>query len=200
MKAHIYIEGGESKEDKIRCRQGFSRLIEKMGLRGRMPRLSACGGRNATFDDFKTAHVSSKPGDYIALLVDSEDPVVDIEKTWDHLKKRDDWNRPAEAHNEQVLFMTTSMETWIVADPGTLREHYGHLLQESALPALNNLEQRDRHEVHDKLVHATRNCTNAYAKGKRSFEVLEKINPEALASLPSFERLKRILDEKLRSE
>jgi hypothetical protein len=26
----------------------------------------------------------------------------------------------------------------------------------------------------DRLVHATRNCTNAYAKGKRSFEVLAK--------------------------
>lgn len=198
MKAHIYIEGGESKEDKIRCRQGFSRLIEKMGLKGRMPRLSACGGRNATFDDFKTAHVSSKPGDYIALLVDSEDPVVDIEKTWDHLEKRDGWNKPVEAYDEQVLFMTTCMETWIAADRATLREHYGHHLKENALPLLHHLENRDRHEVQEKLVHATRECTNAYAKGKRSFEVLEKINPEALASLPSFERAKRILNEKLR--
>lgn len=198
MNAYIYIEGGESKYDQIRCRRGFSKLIEKSGLKGRMPRLSACGSRNAAFDDFKTAHTTSKPGDYVALLVDSEDPVAEIEKTWEHLKKRDDWNRPAEAHDEQVLFMTTCMETWIVADPGTLREHYGHLLQESALPALNNLEQRDRHEVHDKLAHATRDCSNAYAKGKRSFEVLEKIDPEALASLPSFERAKRILNQRLR--
>ena len=79
MSAHLYIEGGESKEDQIRCREGFRKLLEKAGLSGRMPRLTACGGRGSAFDDFKTAHARLKIGNYIAMLIDSEDPVVDLE-------------------------------------------------------------------------------------------------------------------------
>ena len=194
MSAHLYIEGGESKEDQIRCREGFRTLIEKAGFSGRMPRLSACGGRRSAFDDFKTAHARRKVGDYIAMLIDSEDYVVDLEKTWDHLNSRDGWDKPEGASDEQVLFMTTCMETWIAADRAALREHYRDKLQENALPPLYNLEARNRHEVHDKLVHASRDCSNAYSKGKRSFEVLVKLDPAILKQhLPSFVRVNRIL-------
>ena len=34
VNAHIYIEGGESKEDQIRCREGFRKLLEKAGFVG----------------------------------------------------------------------------------------------------------------------------------------------------------------------
>ena len=197
MSTHLYIEGGESKEAQIRCREGFRKLIEKAGFSGKMPRLSACGGRGAAFDDFKTAYSMCRAGDYVAMLVDSEDPPADIEKTWDHLKLRDAWERPAGAVDEQVLFMTTCMETWVVADRAVLQEHYGHKLQKNALPPLIELENRNRHQVHDKLAHATRLCSNRYAKGSRSFEVLGRLNPSALSSLPSFARMVRILKDKL---
>jgi len=163
VKSHIYIEGGESKEDQVRCREGFRTLLEKFGLTGRLPRLSACGGRNSAFDDFKTAHANSNSGGYVAMLVDSEDPVMDTDKTWDHLKSRDNWDKPAGAIDEQVILMTTCMESWIVSDRAALEAHYGHKLQRSALPPLENLERRGRNDVHDKLVHATRDCSNAYS-------------------------------------
>ncbi|MFZ3044494.1 MAG: DUF4276 family protein, partial [Desulfatirhabdiaceae bacterium] len=138
MSAHLYIEGSktgaDSKEDQIRCREGFRKLFEKAGFAGKMPRLSACGGRGNVFKDFKIAHAISRTGDYVAMLVDSEDPPIDVEKTWDHLRVRDTWEMPTGAEDEQVLFMTTCMETWIVADRAALREHYGHRLQENALP------------------------------------------------------------------
>lgn len=199
MSARLFIEGGESKEDQIRCREGFRKLLDKAGFATskKMPRLSACGGRNAAFDDFKTAHANRRAGDYIALLVDSEDPVADVEKTWEHLRRRDRWEKPPGAVDAEVLLMTTCMETWIVADHAALETHYGHRLQKSALPPLIDLEKRQRHEVYDKLSHATRNCSNAYAKGKRSFEVFGTLHPEALNSLPSFARILRILTEKL---
>lgn len=114
MSAHLYIEGANSKEDQIRCREGFRRLLEKTGFTGRLPRLSACGGKNSAFDDFKTAHRAARPEHFVAMLIDSEGPVADVEKTWPHLKQRDSWDQPAGASDEQVLFMTTSMETWIV--------------------------------------------------------------------------------------
>ncbi len=163
-----------------------------------MPRLSPCGSRNTAFDRFKSAFEKSASGDFVALLIDSEDPVLDPEKTWDHLKQRDpSWTKPNGANDEHVLFMTTCMETWIVADRATLRRHYKQNLQDTALPPVQNLEARSRRDIQDKLTHATRECPNAYRKGRRSFEVLEQLNPNALSALPSFARAIRILKANL---
>lgn len=189
MNRHIYLEGAASRLDQRLCRQAFSKLLVQCGFEKRMPRLTACGSRNSAFDDFKTAFAASAPGDYIAMLIDSEEPVLDLEKPWSHLG----WTKPSGADDEHVLFMTTCMETWIVADRATLRRHYKKNLQETALPPLHNLEARSRHDIQDKLTHATRECPNAYRKGRRSFEILEQLNPEALMILPSFTRAIRIL-------
>lgn len=200
MTTSIYLEGGgDSKELHIRCREGFRKLLESCGFEGKMPRLYACGGRKATFDDFKKGHVTQKTIDYVAMLIDSEDPLNDLEAAWVHLKRRDGWEKPTGADDHQVLFMTTCMETWIVADRRTLAEHYGNKFQESALPSLVDLEKRSRQEIQNKLIDATRNCPNVYEKGKRSFEILGKLSPDALGKhLPSFVRVKRILDERLK--
>lgn len=204
MSATLFLEGGGSGPDskglQARCREGFRTLLEKCDFRGRMPRLVACGGRTSAFDDFKTAHRNKAPGGYVAMLIDSEDPLADLEATWAHLRLRpgDNWQQPTEATDDQVLLMTTCMETWIVADREALRKHYGSKLQNSALPPLTDLEARGRHDVQDKLVHATRNCSNAYTKGKRSFEVLTKLTPEVLEEhLPSFARTRRVLNDNL---
>jgi hypothetical protein len=195
----IYLEGGgDSRELQSRCREGFSKLLERCGYGGRMPRLVACGGRGAAFERFETALIRARKDDFVALWIDSEDPMTDIEATWEHLHARDHWTRPAGATNEQVLLMTTCMETLIVADRATLAEHYGADLQESALPSLHKLEGRSRDAIQDALSHATRNCRNAYVKGKRSFEVLAKLDPATLGKhLPSFVRVRRILDASL---
>ena len=199
MNAHLYVEGcGGSKDDQIGCREAFHKLLRNAGV-ANLPRITPCGGRQATFDRFQTAHKISPKGSYIAMLVDSEDPIANVERIWEHLKQRpdDNWDKPTGANDDQVLLMTTCMETWIVADLDTLKSHYGAKLQKSALPSLHNLENRQRHDVQDKLAHATRNCTNAYAKGKRSFEVLARLNPAALSELPSFARMVRIPKEEL---
>ena len=94
--------------------------------------------------------------------------------------------------------MATCMETWIVADRAVLKSHYGSDLQESALPAIMNLESRSRDSVQNVLAHATRNCSNKYEKGKRSFRVLGELPLDTLsAHLPSFSRARRLLEEKL---
>jgi hypothetical protein len=200
VKKVIYLEGGgDSKELHARCREGFRKLLEKCGYEGNMPRLVACGGRGAAFEDFRSAYEMRAPEDFIAMMIDSEEPLHDPEAAWDHLKNRDKWDKPPGAAEEQVLFMTTCMETWIITDRDTLKTHYGSPLQVSALPPLKMLEERSRYDVQGALVHATRNCTSAYQKGKRSFEVLSKLKPEALRPhLPSFRRDLEILDEKLK--
>lgn len=204
MSAYIYIEGGgvgvDSKDVDIRCREGFRKLLENCGFAAqkRMPRLFACGGRGAAYDAFKTAVKTSGAGNFVALWVDSEEPLANLEAAWPHLRARDGWTQPPGAANEQVLFMATCMETWFVADREALKTHFKDELQESALPPLNALEKRQRHDVQDKLVHATRKCSNAYAKGTRSFEILGKLSPTVLAQhLPSFVRVRRILAARL---
>jgi len=199
VSATVYLEGGgDSKELRARCREGFSKLLENCGFKGRLPRLTACGGRRAVFDRFTVDHLSKGATDYVAMIVDSEDPLASLDATWEHLRNRDKWEKPAGVVDEQVLLMTTCMETWIVADRKALASHYGAELQAAALPPLAGLEQRPRHDVQDKLARATRNCTNAYEKGKRSFAVLAVLSPDALQQyLPSFARARRILDEKL---
>ena len=199
MSARIYLEGGgDSKAGKIACQKGFRNLLEKCGLKDRMPRLVACGSRNSAYDDFRAAQQNGATVDYIALLVDSEAPVADINATWEHLRQRDRWQRPAGADNEQVLLMTTCMETWIVADRAALAAHYGQRLQDSALPATDNLESRRRGDVQSGLERATRNCSEPYAKGPHSFTVLGRLNPDTLEPLlPSFRRARRILAGRL---
>jgi hypothetical protein len=204
VSAHLYIEGGgTSKEEKSRCRKAFSTLFKKQGFSGRLPRLTACGGRASAYDDFKTAHSMAQTGHFVALLIDSEDPAAIPEdprqqQTWQHLQQRDGWERPAGASDEQVLLMTTCMETWIAADRSTLRKHYGAGLNENQLPATTNLETRHRHDVQERLELATAATSKPYRKGKRSFDLLAKLNPQALAPLlPSFQRAMTILASQL---
>ncbi len=194
----IYVEGGgDSRELQARCREGFRKLLDKSGFAGRCPRIVACGSRNDTFSDFETAYTRGAL-DYVALVVDSEDPVADIETTWAHLNAHDGWKCPNGVTDDQVFLMTTCMETWIVADRAGLRQHYKNCLQESALPAATDPEKRHRHDVQDALVRATRNCSNAYAKNKHSFEALANVDPMELSGhCPSFARMLRILNEKL---
>jgi len=48
------------------------------------------------------------------------------------------------------------------------------------------------------LQNATSACSNAYRKGRRSYEVLGKLKPVVLAALlPSFARAMAILEQKL---
>jgi len=204
VNAFVYVEGGpsgaDSKEGTIRCREGFHKLLDRSGFTGRKPRIVPLGGRGAVYDRFVTEH-SAKTGSYVAMWIDSEEPMANIEAAWDHLENVttvDPWSRPPNTDDDQVLFMTTCMETWIVADRDTLKAHYGNELQETALPPLFDLEERSRHDVQKQLIHATRNCSNAYSKGPRSFEILSKLTPSALEkSLPSFVRVRRILNVKL---
>ena len=202
MSATLYLEGGatgpDSKYSQIRCREGFRRLLEKCDFTGRMPRLFACGGRDSVFHDFKIALRRKAAADYVAMLIDSEDPVTDREAAWQHLAVRDKWRQPAGTTDDQVMFMTTCMETWMIADREALRKHYGSRLQLSALPSLTDLEGRDRHQIQDALARATRNCSNAYRKGGRSYQLLVELTPTVLEEhLPSFERALRILNDRL---
>ena len=207
VKVTIYVEGGnpKGKDQQARCREGVRKLIEKVNLT-RKPAIFVCGTRDDTYKQFNTA-VSTTSDEYSLLLVDSEDPIKvtdenpDSAEAWNHLKARDKWERPTGVANDQAQLMVTCMETWIMADCQALSVFFGQHLQISALLPEQNLEARDRNEVQDKLAWATRNCgkDRNYAKGKRSFKVLEHLNPETLKKyLPHFRRFVSTLERHLK--
>lgn len=201
VSARIYLEGGgDTKEGRARCREGFRKLMENCGFAGRMPRLVACGSRTAAFDDFKTANDQRDGDAYVGLLVDSEEPVADVNQPWQHVERRvgDQWARPKDVTDEQLLLMTTSMETWLAVDRETLRSSFGPRFNEMALPAAQGIEQRDRQSIFAALRNASANCPSPYAKGPKSFELLGKLKPDILDQhLLSFRRARQILNDKL---
>ena len=199
VSATIHIEGGgDGKDLKIQCRRGFSRLLTKCGYKGKMPTLVACGSRNETFSKFRAKLRDSTHEAFIAMLIDSEEPVSDITKPWNHLSQRDGWQLPTGATDDQVMMMTTSMETWIAADHMALAQVFGNRLSTNHLPSLRWLENRTRQDVLSALQRATDSCPQKYTKGKVSFEVVEQLDPETLSQyLPSFARTRQILDAKL---
>lgn len=198
MSVTIYVEGGGTgKQARTKVREAFGKLFVKCGFTGRRPGIVPSGARNDAYDAFKTES-NSAADTTVCLLVDSEDPIVDIEKTWEHLKQRDGWDRPNGSTDEDVLLMATCMETWIVADRDTLASFFGKGFNASCLPADSGQETRGRKVLLDSLKKATKDCSKSYAKGDVSFELLGCVDPEITSpKLPSFERVVRILDEKL---
>ena len=197
MKVTLYVEGGghQSKELRVRCREGFRKLLENCGFQGQMPATVACGSRQEAFSAFRTAHAQAQRNEVALLLVDSEEPPANINATWAHLQARDQWQPPPEATDNQVLLMVTCMETWLVTDRQALQLFYGQCLRESALPSLHNLEGRTRQAVQKALARATENCErNEYQKGAHSFKLLAELTPATLIRhLPSFERMVNLL-------
>lgn len=196
----IYVEGaGDSKEQRARCREGFSKLVGKAGFVGKMPSFVASGGRTQAFGDFEAA-LKAYPNEVVLMLVDSEDPVKNLVDApddpfaWIHLANRDRVVRPANTENYQALLMATCMETWIATDKEALKKYFERGFQESALPTLPTIETQNRHEVQGKLAHASRNTTKPYQKGSRSFELLAMLDPAVLsAHLSQFRRFVRTL-------
>lgn len=106
VSACIYLEGGakgpDSKLLRIACQRAFHKLLDRMGFTGRKPKLVACGGRGAVYERFCTVHRSGTC-DYVAMWIDSEEPMASIEDAWNHLANVTTvpkWEKPDGVSNE----------------------------------------------------------------------------------------------------
>lgn len=188
----LYIEGGGQGHllDTL-FRQGWTSFFKKAGLAGRMPRIVRGGGRQQTFDTFRTAVQNPRPGELPLLLVDSEGPLQKGHTVWQHLAARDGWDRPA-ADAEQAFLMVEVMETWFLADRRLLREFFGSALRENALQEWRSLEKVPKLSVLGALGRATAACGVPYAKGKISFDLLSRLDAGAVER--ACPHAKRLLD------
>ena len=179
MSAIIYIEGGGDKNRNLErlFRRSWRMFFSAAGLQKCMPLVVRGGPRLRTFDLFVTAIENHDPARMPFLLVDSEGSVQAGHSVWKHLQTRDKWNQPGGAGEDQAFLMVQLMETWFLADRAALKKHFGQQFKETALKQWPRLEAVRKKTVLDALKKATTNCSNPYAKGKVSFELLEKINP-----------------------
>lgn len=206
----LYVEGGgDTAALKSACREGFAKFIEKAGLKGRMPRIVACGSRRDAYDSFCTALALGHPA---MLLVDSEAPVAAIHQTgapeiwlpWQHLAQRpgDQWPTPANAADNACHLMTQCMESWLLADSATLKAYFGQGFKEAHIPAAssNQVETVAKQQVYQALAESTRNCKTkaSYSKGQHSFKLLGLVDPTKVsAASPWASRFTQALREQM---
>ena len=179
MSAVIYIEGGGDKNRNLErlFRRSWRMFFSAAGLQKCMPLVVRGGPRLRTFDLFVTTIENHDPARMPFLLVDSEGPVQAGHSVWKHLQARDKWSQPDGSREDQAFLMVQLMETWLLADRTTLKKHFGEQFKETALKRWPQLEAVRKKTVLDALKKATNNCPVSYAKGKISFELLEKIDP-----------------------
>jgi hypothetical protein len=177
----LYIEGGR-KSTRNDCKLAFIQLFNKCNITLDPTKVIAMGPRGDVWNAFQIQHHESQNPDLTLMLIDSEEPVKDKNETWKHLKRSDKWSKPKGCDDNQVLLMTISMETWLLAGlrltavtEGLERETKKNVVKE-----LESLMGRD------------------YEKNYQSFQLLSKIDPAKLEPLPSFSRVRRILSDKLK--
>ena len=182
--AELYIEGGgdnrqqHSKALRVRFRQGWNAFFESAGLGGRMPKVVQGSGRQQTFECFARAIAGGAPGIVPLLLVDSEAPIAAGHSVWQHLRANDGWSRPPNAGDDQGFLMVQIMETWLLADRDSLKRYFGAEFRENALRQWSQLEAVPKATVLNALKQATAHCATRYAKGKVSFELLARVDPD----------------------
>jgi len=179
----IYVEGGGSGKGgaalDVECREGFRKFFESAGLKDRMPRISASGSRNKTYKKFCGALTVHK-NEYPILLVDSEGPVSSGMTPWQHLKSKDNWDKPENVTDKQAHLMVQTMEAWIVIDRNNLINFFNGKFNPDVLPSLSrDIEKVPKTELEDSLKKATKDTTKGkYNKGRHSFELLGTTDPE----------------------
>lgn len=195
----IYVEGGgDSNKLRTECRKAFGTFFTKAGLKGSMPSIVACGGREQAYRDFRNAFETASGSEFIVLLVDSEAPVDKDSDAWSHLKARpgDNWDKPPGADADNVHLMVQCMEAWFLADKQVLIEFFGQGFNQNALPARAEIEDIPKEDIHQGLKNATRQSVRkkTYHKGRHSFGILAELDPAKVVSASSHaERLVRTL-------
>lgn len=197
----IYVEGGgDNRATLTRCRQGFAEFFKKVLPAGKLPKVIACGPRTTAFDDFKSA-LATFEDELIVLLVDAEAPVADGLSVWAHLEKRDNWDQPAGATDEQAHLMVQRMEAWFLADRDTLKRYYGQSFRESALPDRKDVEKVAKVDLFKALKATTKEAKTKAGydddtKASHGFDLLGRLDPAKVrAASPHAEQLMLVLSQ-----
>ncbi|MEJ1932322.1 DUF4276 family protein [Nostoc sp. NIES-2111] len=199
----IYIEGGgDGKNQKALIRQGFSQFFKPLVEIAKSKKIKwdiiICGSRNNAFRDFQNA-LKSHPEAFNVLLVDAE-ALVKVDSPWQHLKFRDNWDKPSGVDESQCHLMVQSMEAWFIADVETLKKFYGQDFKENAIPKNSNVETVEKDRLEPSLKAATGKTTKGeYQKIKHASKLLELLDVSKIRQAsPYCDRLFTTLEAKMK--
>jgi hypothetical protein len=185
---NVYVEGGGESNASLKkaCRGGFRVFLRDSGLKGRMPKIIACGKRSEAYKRFCKA---VEAGQTAFLLVDSEKFVPDGASPWKflHDSKIDQWSRPLAATDEHCHLMVQCMENWFLADQEALEGFFRNGFQPNRLPRAPNIESISEAEKY--LKNATeKSQKGTYSKAKHAFSLLGCINPQKVMAVSPWAR------------
>ena len=191
----IHFEGHKG------LRGGFHKLFGPHIARARQMRirfkLIAGGPRTETVADFLRS-CRLRPSDLNVLLIDSEGPVPVTEEAIRSLRAQGWWDRSVTCDDSQINLMVQAMESWFVADPKALVEHFGQDFNTGGLPNPQNAES----VAPANLVSAIRRCLpqgrrrRNYDKVADGAKLLGLIDADRVSLYcPHFARLRAFLDE-----
>ncbi len=199
-KVRIYIEGGgDGRETKSSIRQGFSKFLKPLVEIAKSQNIEwniiMCGSRNNAYRDFRNA-LTSHPEAFNVLLVDAE-ASVNTQFPWEHLKFRDNWDRPLGVDDSHCHLMVQTMEAWFISDIATLKTFYGQGFQENAISKNANVETIDKDSLARSLNTATRSTTKGeYQKIKHASKLLQLLDVDKVRKAsPSCDRVFTTLTE-----
>lgn len=184
----VYVEGGGHKALDSQLRAAFRKLLARADADVRSIKVVAGGSREATFDKFQRA---CSQGVTAYLLVDSEGPVPaayqqSAKEAWTpwrylHQASDDGWTPPGNASETECHLMVQCMESWFLACPKALEQYFGQGFKARALSGQpTNTEDVAKDQVLQGLKKATRYCRKRYDKGRDSFKILERLEPNAV--------------------
>ena len=169
-------------------RRGWQTFFRKAGVDGQTLEIGVGGGQNETFALFsgQLAHYDGpdetepKP----LMLIDSEEPVASGHTPWEHLqsRRRQRFQRPADADDHSAFLMAQAMETWFIADRPALQRFFGPSFNEREFQDLPALETIPKDDALQKLRQSTGRCRPRYRKGRVSYDLLAEINPARVAA------------------
>ena len=193
MRVKIYVEGGAPGGLDRECRRGFGKFLERAGLRGRMPRIIACGSRDGAHDRFCTAQRNAHANEFIILLVDSEEGIEEGVGPWGFLRNRDGWDKPDGTSDDNAHLMVQCMEAWFLADRDALAQFFGDGFNANPLPNRPDVENIPKLDLYNALRGATQDSRKGeYGKGRHSFDLLAKLNPQKVVDASP--HAKRLVD------
>jgi hypothetical protein len=176
----IYIEGGgDSKNTKKLIKEGFAGFLKPIADVAINQKIKwdiiICGTRNNAFRDFKNA-LKSHPDAFNVLLVDAEAP-VNQKSPWEHLKLRDNWDKPAGVVDDNCHLMVQTMEAWFIADIATLKKFYGKGFKENGIPKAADVETIAKDNLESILKTASGGTTKGeYHKIQHAYKLLESLD------------------------
>ncbi|HLO86463.1 MAG TPA: DUF4276 family protein [Nostocaceae cyanobacterium] len=201
-KIHLYIEGGgDGKNTKDLIKQGFSQFFQPLVdiAKSKSIRwdITICGSRNNAFRGFKNA-LKYYPEVFNVLLVDAEAPVK-ITSPWEHLKSRDEWDKPSGVDDDHCHLMVQTMDAWFMADIEALKKFYGQGFREKAIPKNSNVETIDKDRLFDSLKKATCETSKGeYHKIRHASQLLKMLDvAKVRQASPSCDRLFTTLTDKM---